>query len=179
MEYRYRIHPKDKETIVKLHANTLEITTDRITRTISYSKVMDVRLSKSRHVYSLHLEAFDYRTVVRSQSVSEIGEKIDQSHAYLTFIRVLHMNLLVHSKATYSLGFSSIFILFALSCWVVLNALLFTMEEYFDFISLSTLLVSSLLFLAGVLVLVGLLLYHWPRSYWPTHIPLKFLPSAS
>ncbi len=180
MEYNYRIRPKEKETIIQLQAYDMVVINDATKRTIPYAEITDIRLNKSRHLYFLHIDTFDGGNItVMSQSYGHSGEKIDQSHAYLTFTRVLHMHLLEKSKASYSTGFNSIRLLFVLGSWITFCFLLFFAEMHFNFIPASPFVVAGMIFSVGVLWLAGLQLNHWPRPYNPTNIPLQLLPSAT
>ena len=180
MEYSYRNRSTEKETTIQLQQYDMVVMMNKTRRIIPYAEVTDIRLTKSRETYSLHISAFDCGNVlVKSHSFEQTGEKIDQAHAYLTFTRVLHMHLLEKSKPNYSSGFNVMSVLLFLGIWALVASLFFFIEEYFNFTVASPLLVSALIFSVGLSWQFGVQLKHWPMSYNPANIPLHLLPSGS
>ena len=180
MEYSYRNRSTEKETTIQLQQYDMVVIMNKTRRIIPYAEVTDIRLTKSRETYSLHISAFDCGNVlVKSHSFGQAGEKIDQGRAYLTFTRVLHMHLLEKSKPNYSTGFNAIRALFFLGIWAVAASLSFFIEEYFNFTAASPLVVAAVIFSVGLLWHFGLQLKPWPMPYNPASIPLHLLPSGS
>ena len=177
MEYSYRNRSTEKETTIQLQQYDLVVILNKTRRTIPYAQVTDIRLTKSRETYSLHISAIDCGNVlVKSHSFEETGEKINQAHAYLTFTRVLHMHLLEKSKPNYSTGFNAMSALFFLGICAAASSLFFFIEEYFNFTAASPSAVAAVIFSVGLLWHFGLQLR--PMSYNPANIPLHLLPSG-
>jgi hypothetical protein len=107
-----------------------------------------------------------------------MGEHVDQSRAYLTFARVLHMHLQEKSNAQYFTGFRVSKLIAVNGSWAIFVSLFFLTEEYFNVLKGNTLIASLLIFLAGTLLALGMQLNQWPKPYHPTNIPLHMLPAA-
>lgn len=181
MEYTYRNSPKEKEITIHLQVYDMVVISDKIKRIIPYAEMTEIRLNKRKGLYFIRINTLDYGTVLlTSQSFGQNGERIDQSRAYMTFIRVLHMHLLEKGKPSYFTGFNLNRLLFNLSLWASVAFLFFFTEEYFDFVPGNPLLEAIVIFSAGALLLFGLQLNHWPKPYSrPTSIPLHMLPTTT
>lgn len=180
MEYVYRNSPKGMETTIHLQTYDMEVSSESIGHVIPYADVVEIRLNRSKKIYSIELRTLNFGTIrITSQSFGPTGKLVDQSRVYLTFTRVLHMHLLEKSKAHYFTGSNLSKLIFRTSFWAIVVSLFFVIEEYFNFLPGNPLLTSLLIFLTGTLLLFGSRLNRWPTPYNPTNIPLHMLPSAN
>ena len=180
MEYTYRNSLKEKEATIQLQTYDMVLTSDSTKHVIPYPDVLEIRLNKSKRLFSVKLSTLNFGTIqVTSQSFGSTGTQIDQSRAYATFTRVLHMHLLEKSKAHYFTGSTLSKLTSLAGMWAITFLIFFVLNGYFDFVPGNPLLIALLIFSGGTLLLLGLQLKQWPKPYNPTNIPLHMLPSAN
>jgi hypothetical protein len=179
MEYTCKNSLKEKETTFQLDTYDIVVISESQKQIIPYPDIIELRLNKKRSLYFLHLHTLTFGTIyITSQSFNQAGGRVDQSRAYLTFARVLHMHLQEKSNAQYFTGFRASKIIAVNGSWAIFASAFFLIEEYFDVLKGNTLIVSLLIFLIGTLLALGMQLNQWPKPYHPTNIPLHMLPTA-
>ncbi|MGC4021478.1 MAG: hypothetical protein QM734_05825 [Cyclobacteriaceae bacterium] len=179
MEYSFKKSAKDKRVIITLNEFDLVVTTDEKTSKIPYPQITEVRLCRMKSTYIIKVDSMDCGTLaIPNHTIDANGKIIDQSRAYQTFVRVLHMHLRDKSKAVFYTGlgviFQSIYVIAAL-----LGAgAIFVIEEYFDVTPMSGIILSAIMFVGVVVILILSNFSQWQRTYSPTEVPLNMLPPA-
>lgn len=179
MEYLFQNGSQEKPTKAFLNEFEMVVETASGRKTIPYANITEVRLGRKKDLYYSQIIALDYGTLlISNQSFENSGERKDQSRAYHTFMRILHLHLSSKSKASFYSGFNLGKQATKVLVLLVATALLYLSEEYFDWVPLNSLVLSLLFFTFGFILIIAPKLSQWPKSYEPTEIPLDLLPPA-
>jgi hypothetical protein len=180
VEYSFRNSTKDKEVNLKLGVKSIEISSDHKFRSISYDEITEVRLNYDGNIYttfiatggkeSLQLTNFSYR---------ENGEQVDQSRAYLTFVRVLHVHLYGKTKTYFRTGSRKTYLALCATGFAGILALSFLTSYFFGAVRMIPMVIVASLIIPGFLLLYRLRPSQWPKSYDPSSLPTHLLPPAA
>jgi hypothetical protein len=178
MEYTFRNSPAELPTTLFLSDDVLTIKTGKEQFSVPYLGVNQVHLDKvSPKLYRaiIHFEGHNPLVITNQYCVDSVTVE-DRSRGYSIFIRVLHYHLKDKSKALYASGSD------AGKLWtqvVIAAAVSFVLSFVGELLGVRFL---NPFVQGGILSLVmGGLIFawragHWPRTYNPTEIPLRFLP---
>jgi hypothetical protein len=179
MEYSFQNGVREKKSTITLNEFDLVIESGAEWLKIAYPQITEVRLSRRKNLYSIHVTSLDTDVIeITNSAYDSQGKWIDQSRHYQTFVRVLHLHLQNKCKASFYSGASRFFHSMYLGVAAIIGLAAFVLEEYFDVTPVSGIMLSS-----GIFVCLGLLLVlprvaQWQREYSPSEVPMSMLPPA-
>ena len=178
MEYIFRNGPNGKPQKLLLNEYDIIVEQQGSALTIPYASITEVRLSRKRDLFAAQIFALNDKKISITNKSFQLNQWVDQSRAYHTFMRVLHMHLSSKSSAVFYSG--SRIGEYTLKCLILftITALLYVGEEYFDLIPMSSSLLAFVFGILGGVMVLSPLIHHWPKNYSPTDIPLDLLPPA-
>jgi hypothetical protein len=178
MEYSFRNSAGELPTTILLSDQFLTIKQGNDEFTVPYLGVIQVNLDKTGpKLYRavLHLEGQRPIVITNKYHAGPLTVE-DRSRAYSTFVRVLHYHLKDKSRASYASGSD------ASKLWtqvIVAAALAFILSftgELLGFRFLNPFVQGAILSIVMGLVILAWRAGHWPKTYKPTEIPMRFLP---
>lgn len=178
MEYAFRNSPAELPTTLHLSDEALTVRTGKQQFSVPYLGVNQVNLDKvNAKLYRaiVHLEGRSPIVITNRYCVDAVTVE-DRSRGYSIFIRVFHYHLKDKSKAMYASGSDSGRLWTQVVIAAAISFVLSFVGEFFGVRFLNPFAQGAIL----SLVMGGLIFAwragHWPRSYNPTEIPLRFLP---
>jgi hypothetical protein len=179
MDYSYRRSAQENEKVFTLRSYDVVIFSEGKEVVIPYAEIIEVRLLRKRMIYEIVLNTLDFGGIsISNLSYDSKGQKVLQSRAYHTFVRMLHMHLSEKSKAYFYTGFNAYRKMIGMSGLALITLSLFLTLEYVNVLPGKSLLVALIVFFMGSLIIFGFQINQWPRAYNPSSIPLKMLPPA-
>jgi hypothetical protein len=147
-------------------------------RIIPYASIVQVNLTKARDkVFKASLRPDGEKTIViTNRYFQSAGAAEDRSRAYSTFIRVLHFHLKDKSKARFTSGNRSFRIGFGVVAIAFISFVMSFLADFYGFRLLDPVVQGVLLTVLLAVVFVTAGFTTWPRTYYPTEIPMEFLP---
>ena len=180
MEYIFRKSNKVKETLFRLGQYSMEVVSDKASRTIPYEGITDIRLKRKGKLFSMTIKTLAQGTLmITNRSYQHEGKLIDQSRAYMTFVRVIHMHLHEKGKVSFRTGFVLSHLLLQIIGIAGITMLVLFCMFYFDLAAKESLFIAIPIIIMCILIGFGLWIYLRLRSYHPTQIPLHLLPSTT
>ena len=178
MEYHYQHGPHDKPVKLNLGEFDMVMESNGTIKRLSYASITEVRLVRTKDTYAIHIFALDHGVIRLSNKSCNGGVWVDQSRGYHTFVRVLHLHLSNKSKAIFYSGSNLGEYARKGLVLLLITAVLFLGEEYFDFLPMRAALLAISFFAVGALIVLIPVISRWPKSYSPAEIPLDLLPPA-
>jgi hypothetical protein len=179
MEYTFRNGPKEKEIKLRLGETSIEISSDEPFR-IPYEEITEVLLNHTGNLYLASITALNKEPLRLSNfSYQHDGERIDQSRAYMTFVRVLHIHLYGKEKTSFRTGSRRSKLVLYTVGFVGIAVLAFLSAYYFNQLRVVPVFIVGLLVIPSFLLLYKLRPSQWPKSYDPASLPMHLLPPAT
>ncbi len=179
MEYSFQNSAREKKSTISLDEFDLMIESGAEWVKVAYPQITEVRLSRRRNLYSIHITSIDHEVIEITNGVFDSQNKwVDQSRHYQTFVRVLHMHLQNKCKATFYSGASRLFHSMYLGVAAIIGLVAFVLEEYFDVTPISGVVLSIGVFVCLVFILILPQVSQWQREYSPSDVPMQMLPPA-
>jgi hypothetical protein len=172
VEYIFKNTASQKPQTILLSELTMHVQSALREKTISYTSVLSVRLTKSNDFYKTTIALDNDRPIeITNRFYHPDGSFEDRSRQYETFIRVLHFHLQEKSSAQFCTGCSWGKLILAGIATMAISFVL-SLALYFLKINFIDLVAQS--FLIAALFMGFLLAAFWPL--FPTYIPSQFLP---
>jgi hypothetical protein len=178
MEYTFRNSASELPTTLLLSDEVLTVKTGKEQFSVPYLGVTQVNLDKvNAKVFRaiIHVEGHNPILVTNRYCV-DANTTEDRSRGYSTFIRVMHYHLKDKSKASYASGSDSGKLWTQVTAAGAISFVLSFVGELLGYRLLNPFVQGAIL----SLVMGGLIFAwragHWPKTYNPTEIPLRFLP---
>jgi len=181
MKYAFKSQPNQNVIEMELTSFQIVIHQQGKERVIPYSAITDVRLECKKGLFFTTIQSLDFGSIqLSNRSVGESGKWEDQSRQYHTFVRVLHHHLMkTHCPAEFCAGFKPSHLSVKFMVLILVAALFYFVEEYFNIFHIHPLLVVLIVSGIGTLIILSPFLKNPPKSYNPSDIPLNMLPPAS
>jgi hypothetical protein len=178
MEYTFRNSATEVPTTLHLSDEVLTVSSGKEKFSVPYLGVVQVNLDKvNTKVYRaiVHVEGHSPIVITNRYCVDAVTVE-DRSRAYSTFIRVMHYHLKDKSKAHYASGSETS------KLWtqvVVAAAVSFILSFVCELMGVGFM--NPFVQGAILSLVMGSLIFawragHWPKTYKPTEIPMRFLP---
>ena len=156
----------------------LTVKTGKQQFSVPYLGVMQVNLDKiSPKLYRavVHLEGHRPIVITNLYHTDEVTIE-DRSRAYSTFIRVMHYHLKDKSKANYASGSDVSKIWTQVIAAATISFVLSFVGELVGFRFMNPFVQGAILSLVLGSLIFAWRAGHWPKTYKPTEIPMRFLP---
>jgi hypothetical protein len=178
MEYTFRNSSGEPPTTVLLADQCITIKQGQDEYSVPYIGVIQVNLDKvGPKIFRavLHLEG--HRPVVITNRYHAGQSSVeDRSRAYSTFVRVLHYHLKDKSRASYASGSDASRLWTQVIAAAAISFVLSFTGELLGIRFLNPVVQGVILSAAMGLLILAWRAGHWPKTYKPTEIPMRFLP---
>ena len=180
MEYTFRNGNREKTTTIRLDADALRIITGDIFRSVGYDEIIEVRLNHKKNLYFMIVTTLDEGVLkVTNYTYDHTGKRIDQSRAYMTFVRVLHVHLAEKSKAVFQTGSDVSTLMLRVLFIIGISALCFIIAGYYNLLPEKPVFILALFALPAVFLIHTLRVSQWPKTYSSINVPIHLLPPAA
>lgn len=178
MEYTFRNSPGESATTVLLTEHGITVKQGHDEYSVPYIGITMVNIDKltSKVFHAIVMIEGHRPLVITNRYYIDNHTVEDRSRAYSTFIRVMHYHLKDKSKASFASGSAASRLRLQIITAAAVAFVISFVAEYAGLSLLNPFVQGAVLATALALLILVRYVNHWPRSYNPTDIPMRFLP---
>ena len=165
-------------TTILLSDQFLTVKTGNDQFSVPYLGVIQVNLDRiNAKLYRAVLHMEGHRPILITNRYQTDAVTVeDRSRSYSTFIRVLHYHLKDKSKASYASGSDASKLWTQVVAAAAISFVLSFVGELFGVKFINVFVQGAILSLIMGSLIFAWRAGHWPKTYNPTEIPMRFLP---